>query len=132
MTQIIRNCTCSNLTHDLTKANDAIDGGCFGVKKKHYVIAIIAVVLVLALCLSAVNPVAICGIDVPDNYRNAIAEQAKGLYSTKIPLVPICVSVDAFSDGRVYYTIHYFPFGSVGMSYAENDGYNIEKPLTGL
>jgi len=109
-----------------------MDGGCFDVKKKYYVIAIIAVVLVLVLCWFAVNPVVICGIDVPDDYLEAIESQSKGVYSRTIPLVPIYVSVDAFSEGRLYYTIHYFPFGTVGMSYAKNDGYNIEKPLTGL
>lgn len=101
-------------------------------KKKSFVTAIIAVVLVLVLCLSAFNPVVVCSIDVPDTYFEAIESQSKGVYSRTVPLVPIHVSVDAFSEGRVYYTIHYFPFGTVGMSYAENDGYNIEKPLTGL
>ena len=101
-------------------------------KKKYYAIAIVAVVLVLALCLSALTPVVVCSIDVPDTYLEAIESQSKGLYSRTVPLVPVRVSVDAFSEGRVHYTIHYFPFGTVGMSYAENDGYNIEKPLTGL
>ena len=94
--------------------------------------ATIAAVLVLVLSLSALHPVVVCRIDVPNNYLEAIESQSEGLYSSKVPLVPIFVSVDSFTEGRVYYTIHYFPLGTVGMSYAENDGYNIEKPLTGL
>jgi len=35
-------------------------------------------------------------------------------------------------QGTVYYTIRYFPFGTVGMSYSEEGLYNIEKSLTGL
>lgn len=93
---------------------------------------ILAAVLVLILVLSALQPTVGCGIEIPDQYLEAIEGQAKGVYSSELPLVPIYVSVDAFSDGRVYYTIYYFPLGSVGMSYGEGDGYNMEKPLTGL
>ena len=32
----------------------------------------------------------------------------------------------------MFYTIHYFPFGRVGMSYHLWDGYNMEKTLTRL
>ena len=98
----------------------------------YFVVAIIVAALVLALSVSALRPVVVCRIDVPDHYLEAIESQAEGLYSEKIPLVPMYVSVDSFAKGRVYYTIYYFPLGTVGMSYAENDGYNMEKPLTGL
>jgi len=101
-------------------------------KKKSIIVALVVVVSILTLCLSASNLGVVCTVDIPDNYLDAIESQARGVYSSKVPLVPIYVSVDSFADGRVYYTIHYFPFGTVGMSYAENDGYNIEKPLTGL
>ena len=100
--------------------------------KRSVIAAIIVAVLFLALSVSALHPVVICRIDIPENYMDAIAGQAKGMYSSKVPLVPIYVSVDACTEGRVYYTIHYFPVGTVGMSYAENDGYNIEKPLIDL
>ncbi|MBR2637025.1 MAG: hypothetical protein IKD34_08320, partial [Oscillospiraceae bacterium] len=43
---------------------------------------------------------------------------------------PGFVSVEKVGAQRVYYTVRYFPFGAVGMSYGEADGYNIEKPLT--
>lgn len=101
-------------------------------KKKFFLTVILATALAITLGLSAMHPAIVCCVDVSDHSLEAIKDQSKGLYSTKVPLVPICITVDTFSDGRIYYTIHYFPFGTVGMSYAENDGYNIEKPLTGL
>ena len=101
-------------------------------KKKTIIAATVVVVLILSLCLSASNPFIVCKLDVPDKHLEAIELQSRGVYSNRVPLVPICVSVDAYADGRIYYTIHYFPVGSVGMSYAEGDGFNMEKPLTGL
>ena len=92
--------------------------------------AILTAVLALILGLSALQPMVACNVDMPDQYLEAVEGQAKGVYSRMLPLVPIYVSVENFSQERVYYTIYYFPFGTVGMSYAENDGYNIEKPLT--
>ena len=43
--------------------------------------------------------------------------------------MPVFVSVKDFSRGKVNYTVYFFPFGTVGMSYTEQDGYNIEKTL---
>lgn len=99
--------------------------------KKYIVMAVIAIVLVLGFCFLASNPVISCKLDVPESYLEAIESQAKGVYSSKLPLVPVYISVDSFLDEKVLYTIRYFPFGTVGMSYMEQDGYNIEKPLTG-
>ena len=96
------------------------------------VCGIIVVVLIAALGIFASGPIVSCKIEVPENYLEAIESQSKGVYSTTLPLVPVYTSVDSYSDGIVHYTIHYFPFGTVGMSYIEGDGYNIEKPLTGL
>lgn len=62
----------------------------------------------------------------------AIEGEAKGLYSKQIPLVPVYIHVDNYIENRVYYIIYYFPAGTVGMSYQDEDGYCIEKPLTGL
>ena len=62
----------------------------------------------------------------------AAEQQARGLYSSRLPLIPVHVSLDRMEQGTVYYTIRYFPFGTVGMSFSEEGLYNIEKPLTGL
>jgi hypothetical protein len=78
----------------------------------------------------ASNPIISCNAEISEEYLEAIESHAKGIYSTVLPLVPIYISVDSFSSNKVYYTIYYFPFGTVGMSYIEVDGYNIEKPLT--
>lgn len=37
------------------------------------------------------------------------------------------ISIDRFSNEWVYYTIYYFPFGTVGMSYGPGEGYDEEK-----
>ena len=101
--------------------------------KKRIVICVLVVSALLAgLGVLASDPMVVCEIDIPEHDMEAVGSQAEGVYSRVLPLVPVCVSVERFSSGRVYYTIHYFPFGTVGMSYAEGDGYNIEKPLTKL
>ena len=100
---------------------------------------IVVVVLLLILYFFTMNPLFICDIEIPEDYASAIRSQAKGLYSSHLPLVPIYITVDQYSAGEglyaagiVEYTIYYFPFGTVGMSYREWDGYTIEKPLTGF
>ena len=90
---------------------------------------ILAGLLIIALCILASRPMIFCTPDLPESHRKAIESQAAGVYSHKLPLVPVYVTVDSFSEESVYYTIHYFPFGTVDMAYTEGDGYNIEKPL---
>lgn len=99
-------------------------------KKRVLTFASIIAVLILGISIVASNPIITYKTDISDNYIKAIKSQARGKYSTYLPLIPIYVSVDSVSEETVFYTIYYFPFGSVGMSYTENDGYNIEKPLT--
>ena len=99
--------------------------------RKRWIIIIAAIfILALALSASAEHPLIVHGEDLPQDYYSAVQSQAKGLYSSRIPLVPIFVSIDDLERDTVFYTIHYFPFGTVGMSYIQGDGYNIEKPLT--
>lgn len=98
-------------------------------KKGFLIAAILGVLLIIVLSIFAFNPIISCTIDLPETYMEAIKSQAAGVYSNKLPLVPVCVSVDSFSGETVSYTIFYFPFGTLGMEYKENDGYNIEKPL---
>lgn len=102
------------------------------IKHKKTAAGIVAIVLVLILCFFTMHPLFFCDIDIPDDYEAAIRSQAKGLYSRTLPLVPVYITVDRYSAGIIDYTIHYFPFGTVGMSYREWDSYNIEKPLIGL
>lgn len=100
---------------------------------KKSILIFITVLILLSICLSllASNPIISCNTAVSEQDLEAIKGQSKGVYSSRLPLVPVYVSVDGISQGTVFYTIHYFPFGTVGMSYTEGDGYNIEKPLTG-
>ena len=101
-------------------------------KKKAIIGIVIVAILIAGLSIFASNPIVSCKVDVPENYLEAIESQSRGKYSNILPLVPIYVTVDSLEAETVYYTIHYFPFGSVRMSYTETDGYNIEKPLSGL
>ena len=97
-------------------------------KKVIIIIAVVAI-LMTGLCILANNPIILGKSNVPNVYLDAIESQSKGVYSRILPFVPVYVSIDNISADRVFYTIHYFPFVTVGMSYREDDGYNIEKPL---
>ncbi|MBR5540105.1 MAG: hypothetical protein IKU56_01850 [Clostridia bacterium] len=100
--------------------------------KKRGILAAAAGILALSLFVLAKNPVIIGGADLPQAYLTAIESQAQGIYSRNVPLVPVCVTVQSPDEETVYYTIRYFPFGRVEMSYTPSDGYNIEKPLSRL
>ena len=104
--------------------------GGVNVKKKAIISIAVVVLLIAGLNILAAHPIVSCKLDVPEDYMEAIESQSNGVYSAVLPLVPVYVSVDSFSTNRVCYTVYYFPFGAVGMSYTEGDGYNIEKPLT--
>lgn len=100
--------------------------------RKKVKIAVVVAVVALAFVLGwfSSNPPTSCKIDISGEWLDAIQSQSKGLYSKILPLVPIYISVDSCSGETVFYRIYYFPFGTVDMSYNEEDGYNIEKPLT--
>lgn len=101
-------------------------------KKVLTAIVLILSVLVIVLGVLSSRPIVSCDIEIPETAMEAIKSESKGLYSSKMPLVPVYVEVGSFSDNSVFYTIHYFPFGNVEMSFNETDGYNIEKPLSRL
>ena len=102
-------------------------------KKRLAVIGIVFLLLLLILAgvMDGIFPV-LLGEELPESYEQSVLGQAAGPYSRKLPLAPVLVWVDGVSAETVYYTIFYFPFGSVGMSYNRSDGYNIEKPLSRL
>ena len=88
--------------------------------------------LIILLRIFSANLIISCDFDLPNTTYEAIESQAEGIYSSKLPLVAVYVNITDYSYGIAYYTINYFPFGSVDMSFSEIDGYNIEKPLTRL
>ena len=96
------------------------------------ILCLVLVVSVVVLSELCANPVISGGKELPTEFRNAIQSQAGGLYSRRLPLVPVVVTVEELQEEMVLYTIHYFPFGTVGMSYHPDDGYNMEKTLTRL
>ena len=100
--------------------------------KRKTVLPAAAAALVTVLLAAAFCPVVRCKEAVPEEILQAVKNQAKGFYSRRLPLAAVYVAVERYISGRVYYTVYYFPFGSVGMSYSERDGYNIERPLLGI
>ena len=93
---------------------------------------IIALVLavVLALGFLSQKPFVSYKSELPAEYKQAVESHTKGVYSSRLPLVPVYVSVGECTEKAVHYTIYYFPFGTVEMSYSSIDGYNIEKQLS--
>ena len=101
-------------------------------KKKIGIVIGLLTVVMAVLVLLCRNPIVTGDLEIPQNYMDAARDQAKGLYSKRLPLVPIVVRINSYSENVLYYTIYYFPLGTVGMSYSGGDGYNIEKPLTNM
>ena len=93
---------------------------------------VVVFTVMLLLGILAHRPVILRGPELPEAYQDAVQDQARGLYSQRLPLVPVFVNVESIQEQTVQYTVYYFPFGSVGMSYHPADGYNIEKPLVGM
>ena len=86
--------------------------------------------LIIFLCAITAHPPIFGKDGVSEEYLHAISAQSSGLYSEKLPLVPLFVTVEGFSGDRIFYTIHYLPLGTVTESYSKSDGYNTEKYLT--
>ena len=101
-------------------------------KKIFKPIFLLIVIFIILLRIFSDNLIISCDFDIPTTTYEAIESQAEGVYSSKLPLVAVYVDITDYSDEKTYYTIHYFPFGTVDMSYSENDGYNIEKQLSKL
>ena len=101
-------------------------------KKIFKAVFLLIIIFVIVLKIFSSNLIISCDFDIPHSTYEAIERQSKGVYSSNLPLVAVYVNVTDYSDEKAYYTIHYFPFGTVDMSYSESDGYNIEKQLTKL
>ena len=99
-------------------------------RRKIGIIVILLVAIMGTLILLNRHPIVSC--DIPTIYMDAVKDQARGVYSQRLPLVPVYVRINQYEEGVLYYTIYYFPVGSVGMSYIGGDGYNIEKSLTNM
>ena len=84
----------------------------------------------MALLVS--RPLVVCRYELPDGYIDDIVAQAKGFYSERLPIIAACITVDDYSNGAAYYTIYYFPFGTVEMTYIGDGGFDCTKYLTGL
>lgn len=101
----------------------------FTMKKKQRIGVILIAIMIMGLLACCSNPMVIGDMEIPEAYMEAVKGQAKGFYSKRLPLVPVYVGLERYSEDVLFYTVHYFPFGTVEMSYIEGDGYNIEEPL---
>ena len=101
-------------------------------KKLFKAIIFITIAMIIVLRIFSANLIISCDFDIPHTTYEAIESQAEGVYTSRLPLVAVYVNITDYADEKAYYTIHYFPFGTVDMSYSESDGYNIEKFLTSL
>ncbi|MBO5935997.1 MAG: hypothetical protein J6Q79_00110 [Clostridia bacterium] len=101
-------------------------------KKIFKILIIITIAIIIVLRIFSANLIISCDFDMPNETYEAVKSQAEGVYSNKLPLVAVYVDITDYSDKKAYYTTHYFPFGTVHMSYSEIDGFNIEKQLTKL
>lgn len=102
-------------------------------KNKTIVIILLVVALLIGvLCYVSSHPFVSSKCEISEEYVSEIYAQTMGTYSNRIPLLPVVISIENLSGERAYYTIHYFPFGTVEMSYSPTDGFNQEKALSGL
>ena len=97
--------------------------------KKALLVIVLLLAIFLTLAVLSKHPVLVGGNVLTETQRDAVLDQAKGVYSSKLPLVPVYVRIDSAAEEELCYTIYYFPFGTVEMRYG--DGYAIEKPLAG-
>ena len=96
--------------------------------KKKLMVALI--VFVLSIAMLAHKPIIRGDVKLSADYYEAVESQAKGFYSYRLPLLAVYVSVERMEADKVFYTIYYAPFGTVDMSYSQEDGYNIEKEVS--
>ncbi|NLW69706.1 MAG: hypothetical protein GX061_01265 [Eubacteriaceae bacterium] len=103
-------------------------------KKGKKIIIFISFAVVFAIVLGVISskPIISNKVDAPEAFVQKVRAQAQGVYSSRLPLLPVYVSIDGCTVDVVYYTIYYFSFGIVGMAYSQRDGYNIVKSLAGL
>lgn len=100
---------------------------------------IVFLLLCAVLAVFAVSPPVICAWDIAPELLERVQSGANGLYSWKIPLVPVCVKVTGLEncviDGKMEYmvkfSVYYFCVGKLQMECYTYDGYNA-YPMFGL
>ena len=99
--------------------------------KKILIALSVLVAFIIMLGVISSNPIISNKCDAPEEFVEKVRAQAPGLYSNQLPLLPIYVTIDEYLGDMVNYAIYYFPFGTLGISYIQGDGYSITKPLAG-
>ena len=99
---------------------------------KTVIVLAIVCIVILSLSIISTHPILQNSTDAPEDMVDAAYAEAKGVYSNWLPLVPLYVTIEWYTEDKIYYTIQYLPAGTVEMVYSKIDGYSIEKALTGL
>ena len=66
--------------------------------------------------------------ELPKQFKEAIANKMLCIPRYDI-LFPVEVTMEKLSNNRLFYTIHYWPMGTLKMSYSVIDGYDVEEHL---
>lgn len=97
-------------------------------RRKAGILPICLLLVVLLLASLARRPVLQCGSEyLSSEDRKSIMCVSGGLYSSRLPLIPVYIRVENAS-APLRWRIYYLPFGYVEMTHGD-DGYDITKPL---
>lgn len=96
-----------------------------------YFVGVVATLSILGgLCW---EPVMLYGEDctrvLPKNQEYAVRAVSEGVYSQRVPLIPVAIRMEETQEEYVVWTTYYFPFGTEGMELSGVDGYNCTKNL---
>jgi len=70
-----------------------------------------------------------CTQSLSQEQQEAVRAVCAGAYSTRMPLLPLAIHVDAAEDDYAAWTEYYFPYGTKKMELSGTDGYNCTKYL---
>ena len=102
--------------------------------KRRFKLICILLVFLLTAALAANPPlVGTDGLEVPvkemsDSLREDCRAYSRGLYTARLPLIPLYIEVLECDGTDALTRTHYFPFGTVEMEVGQH-GPNITKPL---
>ena len=70
-----------------------------------------------------------CQQMVSEQQEDAIRSVNTGVYSLRVPFIPVLLMVDECRDDYAFWTAYYFPFGTQEMELSGGDGFNCVKQL---
>nr|MBQ4457588.1 hypothetical protein [Clostridia bacterium] len=97
---------------------------------KHGKIFLLIIIICILgfILLRSFFPVVDCKIEVPDDIYEVIVTHSSHVFSERLPLIPVRVTINDYYEGNYYFTISYFPFGKIDEAYGD-DGFGPESKL---